>query len=251
MNTLKTYTLISLLGSLLLLISCQAQQKTSTQSEKKIEPDTSHYSYTSENNDGIGKWYMGREISHIMGHLGASWLERTEREQEERTDLLIQSLEVKPTDVILDVGAGTGYFSFRLAPLVPEGKVIAEDIQQEMLDLIEAKNIELKVANIETRLGTITDPKVEDSSIDLVLIVDVYHEISHPYEMMKAIVKGMKSGGRLALVEYKAEDPMVPIKRLHKMSLAQSQKEMAAAGLTFVENKEVLPRQHLMIFKKR
>lgn len=222
---------------------CQAQSN-SPKEEEAI------YSYTKENRDGIGKWYMGREISHVMGHLGASWLERPERELEERTDLLIENLGLKPTDVVVDLGAGTGYFSFKMAQLVPQGKVIAADIQQEMLDMVTARKEELNISNVETLLCTEKDPKLDPNSIDAVLIVDVYHEIEYPREVMKKIVEALRPDGRLILVEYRAEDPMVPIKRLHKMSLAQAEKEMKAVGLKLKENKNMLPRQHLMIFVK-
>lgn len=207
------------------------------------------YQTASPSRDGIGKIYMGREISHVMGHLGAGWLERDGREAEERTDLLVENLGLEANDVVADIGAGTGYFSFRMSPLVPDGKVLAVDIQQEMLDIIAARKAG-GWTNIETILGEIDDPKLPGGAVDLILIVDAYHEFSHPREMGEAMARALKPGGRIALVEYRKEDPMVPIKELHKMSEEQSIKEMAALGLTWVETKDVLPQQHLMFFEK-
>ncbi len=209
----------------------------------------SWYETASPSRDGIGKIYMGREISHVMGHLGAGWLERDGREAEERTDLLVENLGLKPSDVAADIGAGTGYFSFLMSPLVPDGKVLAVDIQQEMLDIISSRRAN-GWANIETILGAIDDPKLPAETVDLILIVDAYHEFSHPREMGEAMARALKPGGRIALVEYRKEDPDVPIKELHKMSEAQSKKEMAAIGLQWVETKDVLPQQHLMFFEK-
>jgi SAM-dependent methyltransferase len=201
--------------------------------------------------DGIGKCYMGREISQVMGHLGAAWLERAQREEEERPSVLIRNLGLASTDVVADVGAGTGYFSFRIAPLVPQGKVLAVDIQPEMLDYIRRRQAETGIRNVEPVLGTLDDPKLAPASVDLALLVDVYHEFSHPREMMLAIVRALKPGGRVALVEYRGEDAGVPIKRLHKMSERQAIKEMSAVGLVWVETRSVLPWQHLMFFRKQ
>ncbi|HEX8916633.1 MAG TPA: methyltransferase domain-containing protein [Humisphaera sp.] len=200
--------------------------------------------------DGIGKVYMGREIAQVMGHLGAGWLERPEREREEQPRRAIEMMALRPTDVVADIGAGSGYFSFRIAALVPRGKVLAVDIQQEMLDLVAKRAKEAGVANVEPVLGTITDPKLPDAGVDVVLMVDAYHEFDHPQEMMTAIVKALKPGGRVVQIEYRGEDPDVPIKRLHKMTEAQAKLEMAAVGLEFVENKPGLPQQHLLVFRK-
>jgi ubiquinone/menaquinone biosynthesis C-methylase UbiE len=197
---------------------------------------------------GSGKFYMGREIARVMGHPGASWLDRPERESEERPNRLIHALGLKPGDVVADIGAGTGYFSFRIAPLVPQGKVIAVDIQPEMLGMIEDKQRANGIRNVEPWLGAIDDPKLAPASVDLVLMVDVYHEFSHPREMMTAIVRALKPGGRVALVEYRAEDSAVPILAAHKMSEAQAVKEMQAVGLRWKQTVRDLPWQHLMLF---
>ncbi len=204
-----------------------------------------------QSSDGSGKYYMGREIAQVMGHLGAGWLERPEREREERTDLLLKELELKPTDVVADVGAGSGYFTFQIAPLVPRGKVLAVDIQPEMLEKIRQAKPKAGVTNVETVLGSITDPNLPADSVDVALFVDAYHEFSHPYEMMVSIRRALKPGGRVVLVEYRGEDPNVPIRPRHKMTQAQAIKELEAAGLQFVANKKSLPQQHLLIFRKK
>ena len=212
--------------------------------------ENSHYTTGLPNRDGIGKFYMGREISHVMGHLGAGWLERTERERQERTDLLIAGLNLSEDFVVADIGAGTGYFTFPVAQRVPRGKVFAVDIQPEMLARLARRKALDNVANVETVLGEEDDPKLPDNEIDLAFIVDAYHEFSFPREMGERLKESLKSGGQLVLVEYRAEDPRVPIKRLHKMSEAQVKQEMAAIGLDWVRTESYLPQQHVLIFQK-
>ncbi|MGD8347279.1 MAG: class I SAM-dependent methyltransferase [Lysobacterales bacterium] len=212
--------------------------------------DEGVYEYGKASRDGIGKFYMGREISHVMGHLGAAWLERPTREREERTDRLINRLPLKPDSVVADIGAGTGYFSFPMAERVPDGRVLAVDIQQEMLDMIAARMAAEGVDNIQTVLGSERDPGLEPSSVDVVLLVDAYHEFSWPREMGEAMVRALKPEGRLVLIEYRAEDPSVPIKPLHKMSVKQARREMAAIGLELERNGKFLPQQHFMVFRK-
>ena len=212
--------------------------------------DAAVYEQIRPSRDGIGKVYMGREISHVMGHLGAAWLERPEREREERTDLLIDKLPLQADDVVADIGAGTGYFSFPMARRVPQGRVLAVDIQQEMLDILTARAAELGIDNVEPVLGSATDPRLPAGGVDLVLIVDAYHEFSHPREMGAAIAKALRPGGRLVLIEYRGEDPRVPIKPLHKMTEAQAKAEMVAVGLEWVRTGDFLPQQHFLVFRK-
>jgi SAM-dependent methyltransferase len=201
--------------------------------------------------DGIGKCYMGREIAQVMGHLGAEWLDRPEREVEEAPSLLIRNLELEPDDVVADVGAGTGYFALRIAPLVPQGKVLAVDVQPEMLQILEHKRREARLRNVQPMLGKPDDPRLTPGSVDLVLMVDVYHEFAYPREMMQAIVRALKPGGRVALVEYREEDQRVPIRPSHRMSQAQAKAEMAAVGLAWTRTLDMLPWQHLMFFERR
>lgn len=201
--------------------------------------------------EGIGKSYMGREIAYIMGHEGADWLERPERADEEGTAKLVPLLKLKPTDVVADIGAGTGYFTFRMAREVPEGKVYAVDVQPEMLDRIRARIAKDKIRNVEPVHSSIASPRLPSNTIDLMLLVDAYHEFALPREMGQAMLWSLKPGGRLALVEYRGEDPNVPIKELHKMTVAQARKELEAVGFRWVStNSTTLPWQHLMIFEK-
>ena len=200
--------------------------------------------------DGTGRYYLGREIARVMSHRGAAWLERPDRAREERPEVLVRSLDLEPDDVVADLGAGTGYFTFRLAPLVPEGRVYAVDIQPEMLRIVEARAEEDGVANVAPVLGTETSPGLRPRSTDLTLLVDAYHEFSDPRAMLAGIYQATRPGGRLVLVEYRAEDPTVPIKPLHKMTEAQARREVEAAGFRFVENRDVLPQQHLLVFER-
>ena len=204
--------------------------------------------------DGIGKFYMGREIAHVMGYLAAGWLDRPEREKEEQTSKMIEALKLKPGDVVADVGAGSGTITFRLCDKVgPKGKVHAVDVQKEMVDLLKQRAKARKLANIEIVQGTETDPKLPAAAIDLILMVDVYHEFSHPFEMTEAMVKALKPGGRMVFVEFRMEDPKVPIKLVHKMSEAQVKKELGQPefGLKWKETINVLPWQHVIVFEKK
>jgi ubiquinone/menaquinone biosynthesis C-methylase UbiE len=211
----------------------------------------SPYQYqTIHSPDGIGKFYWGREIAQIMGHQGAAWLERPTREREEKPSLVIQALNLKPTDIVADIGSGTGYFAFRIAPQVPEGKVLAIDVQPEMLDIINFFKQEDKITNVEPVLGSVTSPNLPAESIDVAIMVDVYHELEYPLEMMNEVVKALKPGGRVVLVEYRKENPFILIKALHKMTSKQARKEMSAVGLVWQETKEFLPQQHFMVFQK-
>jgi SAM-dependent methyltransferase len=212
--------------------------------------DPAHYSRKTPSRDGTGKVYMGREISQVVSQHAIGWLERRDREGEEKPSLVMDHLELPKDGVVADIGAGSGYFSFLIAPQVPEGKVIAVDIQQEMLDFVEGKKKLKKVSNVETHLGTIEDTKLTEDTVDLAILVDAYHEFSHPREMAVSILKGLKPGGRLVLLEYRGEDPSVPIKPLHKMTVKQVRSEMEAIGFEFSEVRDFLPIQHFLVFRK-
>ena len=214
-------------------------------------PASTLYKQRTPSRDGIGKFYMGREISHVMGHQGAEWLERPEREREEMPNRLVELLKLKEGDVVADIGVGTGYIAQRISPKIGDtGTIYGVDIQQEMLDLLDEKMAAAGVQNVKGVLGTITDPKLPPESVDLAIMVDVYHEFSHPYEMMQNICRALKPGGRVVFVEYRAEDPKVPIKRLHKMSELQVIKEATPHPLVWVETLRDLPWQHVIILRR-
>jgi SAM-dependent methyltransferase len=200
--------------------------------------------------DGIGKFFHGREIAKVMGHPAIGWLERTEREREEAPSKAIAAIDLAPDAVLADIGAGSGYYSFRLSEKVPQGKIVAVDIQPEMLDFLRKKSTELGITNVEPHLGTIEDVKLPAASLDAALMVDSYHEFSHPREMLASLHHALKPGGRLFLLEFRGEDPRVPIKPLHKMTEAQARLELETAGFRFVSNLRPLPWQHFMIFER-
>lgn len=199
---------------------------------------------------GIGKFYMGREISFVMGHQAADWLNRPSRIEEEMPDAVVDNMNLNEDDVVADIGAGSGYFSFRIASKVPKGKVLAVDIQPEMLALIEDTKASDGVDNIEGVLGRIDDPNLPLDSIDAAIMVDAYHEFSHPFEMINGINNALRPGGRIFLLEYRGEDPSVPIRPLHKMTQEQVIKEMSVFGLEWTETLDFLPWQHMMVFTK-
>ncbi|OAB55570.1 methyltransferase type 11 [Leptolyngbya valderiana BDU 20041] len=200
--------------------------------------------------DGIGKFYRGREIAKVMGHSELLWLERSDRQRQERPDRAIEALNLQPDDIVADIGAGIGYFSFRIAKQVPEGLVYAVDVQPEMLDVLRFLKSENGVENVKPILGTATHPNLPEASIDVALMVDAYHEFEWPREMMERVVKSIAPDGRVVLLEYRGENPLIPIKRLHKMTQKQVKREMAAVGLQWRETFDGLPNQHLMVFSR-
>lgn len=220
--------------------------------EPKATPPPAPYELREQHDpDGIGKFYKGREIAHVMGHQAADWLERPEREEEERPSLVLAALKLKPGETAADIGAGTGYYTRRLAQAVgTNGMVYAVEIQQEMLDILTNKMAGLNIHNVKPVLGTITDPKLPAGSVDLILMVDVYHEFDHPFEMIEAMTRALKPGGRIVFVEFRGEDLALRIKPLHKMTEAQVRKELAGFPLKWRETLEVLPQQHIIVFQK-
>jgi ubiquinone/menaquinone biosynthesis C-methylase UbiE len=202
--------------------------------------------------DGIGKTYMGREIARVMGWQGAAWLERDEREREERTDLLLPELRLAPGMAVADIGAGTGYFSRRMARVVGStGSVYAVDVQPEMLAMLQTLAKQPGLGNIKPILSTSADVKLPAATLDLAIMVDVYHELEYPAEVLASIVRALKPGGRLVFVEYRAEDPQVPIKPVHKMSEAQVKKEAARQPLVWERTASGLPWQHVIVFRRK
>ena len=203
--------------------------------------------------NGIGKFYMGREIAHVMGYQAANWLERSEREEEERLSLLVKSLGLKPGMTVADVGAGSGVITLMMAEAVgPEGKVMAVDIQEEMLSLLDKKLKRRKIDNVELVLGTARSPNLKPNSIDLALMVDVYHEFEHPHEMTTELARALRPGGQIVFVEYRKEDPKVAIKEVHKMTEAQVKREAGRPefGLFWKKTIGALPLQHMVFFEK-
>jgi len=236
----------------LLVLAAALPAATPSAPPASAAPPSARYEAGPRTRDGIGKYYFGREISQVMGHLGAGWLERAEREEEERTDLLLEALRLRPGDVVADFGAGSGYFTWRIAQRVgPAGRVHAVEVQPLMLELLQANLTRRGLADrVLPVLGTASDPKLPEGALDLILLVDVYHELEFPFEVTAALARALKPGGRLVLVEYRGEDPEVPIKPLHKMTVAQVRRELAVHPLEFVENLGVLPRQHLLVFRR-
>jgi precorrin-6B methylase 2 len=227
--------------------------------EDPAKPGDARYEIRKDHDpNGIGKFYMGREIAHVMGFgpggQGAEWLERAVREKEEKLTLLIKSLDLKPGMVVADIGAGSGVISILMAEkILPGGKVLAVDVQQEMLDRLRENTKRLKITNVEPVKGTQQTTSLKPGSVDLAIMVDVYHELEFPYEMLLDISKSLKPGGRIAFVEYRKEDPDVPIKLVHKMTEEQVKKEASLPefGLKWTKTIGVLPWQHIVLFEKR
>lgn len=232
----------SILPFLFVVISACSQPKSAAQNQV--------YQTKTASSDGTGKVYFGREIATVMGAAGADWLERNNRQQEENTALAISKMPLNANTVVADIGAGTGYYSFKIAKKVPQGKVYAVDVQQEFINYLSQKKNETKQQNLQVVKGTETTTNLPDNSIDLAFMVDVYHELLYPHEILQSLRKALKPGGKLLLLEYRAEDPAIEIKELHKMSVAQVNKELAANGFKLVQRNELLPIQHFLLYQK-
>jgi len=238
------------LGITLLLIATNACKGQSQTTEQAIEEDVQVYTLQKGDPNGIGKWYMGRQIAHVMGFQGIEWLERSEREEEENTSTLLKNMDIKPADNVADIGAGSGYHVFKMAPLAAQGTIYAVDIQDEMLVAMKNRKQAENIKNIKLVKGSEKSVNLPENLIDKVLMVDVYHEFNFPIEMIASIKKALKKDGKIYLIEYRGEDPDVPIKEVHKMTEAQAVKEMEAAGFKLEENITNLPWQHCMVFVK-
>jgi ubiquinone/menaquinone biosynthesis C-methylase UbiE len=213
-------------------------------------PKDTIYTYKKATPGGTGKLYKGREIAQIMSFEGADWLERSTRPREENTDLAISKLPITKNSIVADIGAGTGYYTFRIAPKVPFGKVYAVEIQDDAIKYLKERSKKLKQTNIIVTKGSEQSPNLPDNSIDLAIMVDVYHELFYPHEMLQAIRRSLKVGGKLLLIEYRAEDPKVEIKELHKTSVVQVNKELTSNGFHLVQDGEFMPIQHFLVYEK-
>ena len=226
-------------------VSCQ-QPPVNT---KKSHANSS-YVYHNPSSGGTGKFYFGREIAAIMDASGSDWLERPSRPREESTDSIVQAMQLKPNMVVADIGAGTGYYTFRVAKLVPQGKVYAVEIQKELIEMLNSKVNETN-ANVEVVRGDSLDVNLPANTIDLAFLVDVYHELSWPREIIQSISKSLKSDGKILLIEYRGEDANVRIKPLHKTTVAQLTREILANGFVLDKRIETFPIQHFLLFRKR
>lgn len=240
MKSLKYQLLIPVI--LTFIFSCQAQTSSKT--------ENSTYTYITPTRDGTGKVYLGREISQVMGFQGKDWLERASREREEGISIALKNLPITSESIVADIGAGSGYYTFRIAPKVPEGKVYAVEIQQEAVNYLDAKSKELGLSNVSTVKGSELNPNLQKNSIDLVIMVDVYHELAYPKEMLASIRESLKADGKILLLEYRGEDPSIPIKPLHKMTVNQVEKELNANGFKLIQNGKFLKIQHFLVFGK-
>ena len=201
--------------------------------------------------NGTGRFYMGREIAQVMGPGGIPWLDRPQRDEEQKPDVVLDALELHGGETVVDLGAGSGYFTFRIAPRVGKtGKVLAVDVQDEMLATLRQRAAAQKMTNVVVVKGSESDPHLPVNAVDVVLMVDVYHELAYPYEIMTKVRQALKPNGRMVFVEYRKEDPKVDILEVHKMSVAQLEKEMKAVGFVRVQTIETLPVQHIVIFEK-
>ncbi len=214
--------------------------------KKSVSP----YRYHKASADGTGKFYFNREIAAVMGAAGSEWLERTARQKEENTQLAIQKMQLKPNSIVADIGAGTGYYSFKIAQQTVHGKVYAVEIQDAMIQYLQQRKSALQDSIVTIVKSNNQSVNLPDNSIDLALMVDVYHELAYPAETLQSIRRALKPSGCLLLIEYRAEDPSIAIKPLHKTSIVQLNKELGANGFSLFYDGEFLPIQHFLMYKK-
>ncbi len=236
----KEIILLLLFTSILTVYQCTGQETASD----------SEYTFKKGDPNGIGKWYMGREIASVMGFQGMEWLDRPEREAEENTSKLLLNMDIDVADDIADIGAGSGYHVFKMALMAKKGLIYAVDIQDEMLAELQRKKEKAKIKNVTIVKGGDKSINLPKSSIDKALLVDVYHEFDYPIEMIASIKNALRPDGKLFLIEYRGEDDQVPIKKVHKMTEKQAVAEMRAGGMQLERNIDNLPWQHCMVFIK-
>lgn len=211
----------------------------------------SAYSYRKASSGGTGKFYFGREIAAIMDASGSDWLERSSRPQEENTEQIVKSMKLKPDMVVADIGAGTGYYTFRMAKRVTNGKVYAVEIQDELINMLNKKKTETRADNVEVVRGDTLSVNLPSNTVDMAVLVDVYHELLWPREIIESVNKSLKSDGKILLVEYRGEDPEVHIRPLHKTTVAQLTREMLANGFVLDRHIDTLPIQHFLLFRRK
>lgn len=221
--------------------SCQAQQA-------QVTSDS--YTYKKPASGGTGKVYMGREIAAIMTSSGGNWLDRDTRQEEENSALMLENMRLQPTSVIADIGAGTGFYTFQIAPRVPQGTVYAVEVQDRFVKALKDRIEKTGTTNVSVIEGDSQRVNLPAGAVDMALMVDVYHELSFPREILQSIHSALKPEGKLLLLEYKAEDPSVRIRPLHKMSADQIKRELEANGFILERREDTLPLQHFMLFRK-
>ena len=243
---MRPYLYIAAIALCFCFDKCQSQTQ-----HASVEPkQDSIYTYAQPSRDGTGKFYFGREIAQVMGAAGASWLDRSSRQQEENTALAIEKMNLSDSEVVADIGAGSGYYTFKIASEVPHGKVYAVDIQDEMIRLLNERKTREKVTNVIVVKGSDSTTNLPHNSINLAIMVDVYHELEYPHEILQSLRQALTDSGKLLLIEYRGEDPAIAIEPLHKTTVAQLNRELGSNGFRLTYQGEFLPIQHFLIYGK-